>query len=96
MHHRHARHDHEAGLSRSRLVLLVLLCVAQLMVILDISAVNVALPDVAGDLGNARVDARLVAAILLRDGAVGRWLAERGVTADAMEAAFPESGWPQR
>jgi MFS family permease len=30
---------------------LALLCVAQLMVILDISAVNVALPDMAGDLG---------------------------------------------
>jgi EmrB/QacA subfamily drug resistance transporter len=35
----------------SRLPLLVLLCVAQLMVILDISAVNVALPDMARDLG---------------------------------------------
>src|SRR4051794_40360664 len=31
-------------------LLLVLLCVAQLMVILDISAVNVALPDMAKDL----------------------------------------------
>src|SRR3954452_2837767 len=36
--------------SRSRTRLLVLLCVAQLMVILDISAVNVALPDMAKDL----------------------------------------------
>ena len=35
----------------SRLPLLLLLCVAQLMVILDISAVNVALPDMAVDLG---------------------------------------------
>src|SRR5215213_7704092 len=35
----------------SRLPLLLLLCVAQLMVILDISAVNVALPDMAHDLG---------------------------------------------
>ena len=34
----------------SRLPLLLLLCVAQLMVILDISAVNVALPDMAADL----------------------------------------------
>ena len=51
MRHRHAHHDHEAGPGRSRLVLLVLLCVAQLMVILDISAVNVALPDMADDLG---------------------------------------------
>src|SRR5215207_7527811 len=36
--------------------LLALLCVAQLMVILDISAVNVALPDLAADLGIARTD----------------------------------------
>ena len=36
--------------------LLALLCVAQLMVILDISAVNVALPDMAADLGIARAD----------------------------------------
>ena len=36
--------------------LLALLCVAQLMVILDISAVNVALPDMAADLGIARSD----------------------------------------
>ena len=34
----------------TRLPLLLLLCVAQLMVILDISAVNVALPDMAADL----------------------------------------------
>jgi hypothetical protein len=40
----------------SRLSLLVVLCVAQLMVILDISAVNVALPDMAGDHGIARAD----------------------------------------
>ena len=35
----------------SRRFLLALLCIAQLMVILDISAVNVALPDMARDLG---------------------------------------------
>lgn len=35
----------------SRWAMLVLLCFAQLMVILDISAVNVALPDLAKDLG---------------------------------------------
>src|SRR3982751_1125504 len=33
------------------MALLLLLALAQLMVILDISAVNVALPDLAGDLG---------------------------------------------
>ena len=51
MHHR--RHQpspsqHPPG--QSRVALLVLLCIAQLMVILDISAVNVALPDMAKDL----------------------------------------------
>jgi EmrB/QacA subfamily drug resistance transporter len=40
----------------SRLPLLLLLCVAQLMVILDISAVNVALPDMAHDLGIGQAD----------------------------------------
>jgi EmrB/QacA subfamily drug resistance transporter len=39
-----------------RLSLLSLLCIAQLMVILDISAVNVALPDMARDLGIAGAD----------------------------------------
>src|SRR5689334_14694952 len=49
MHHRHRPpSEHPASPSRTRL--LVLLCVAQLMVILDISAVNVALPDMAKDL----------------------------------------------
>ncbi len=44
------RPRHPAGAS-SRRGLLGVLLVAQLMVILDISAVNVALPDMAGDLG---------------------------------------------
>ena len=56
MHHRHAKRNQEATPGRSRVVLLVLLCVAQLMVILDISAVNVALPDMAGDLGIDHAD----------------------------------------
>lgn len=44
--------DHGGAESRSRLMyLLGLLCLAQLMVILDISAVNVALPDMARSLG---------------------------------------------
>src|SRR6476619_1339816 len=42
--------------SRTRWTLLLLLSVAQLMVILDISAVNVALPDLAKDLNIARAD----------------------------------------
>ena len=40
----------------NRWSLLLLLCVAQLMVILDISAVNVALPDLAKDLDIAKAD----------------------------------------
>ena len=46
-----------------------------------------------GDLGNQRVDARLVQALLLRDGRVGRWLLSQGVDVDAVERAFPGSGW---
>jgi EmrB/QacA subfamily drug resistance transporter len=46
----------EAPTSRLRWSLLLMLCVAQLMVILDISAVNVALPDLGRDLGIARGD----------------------------------------
>jgi EmrB/QacA subfamily drug resistance transporter len=49
MHHHH-RTTSAPGGPRSRSLLLLLLSVAQLMVILDISAVNVALPDLAKDL----------------------------------------------
>lgn len=49
-----------------------------------------------GDLGNARVDARLLRAILLRDGRVAEWLRSRGIDTDAVESAFPGSGWDQR
>lgn len=55
MNHR-APHPSTGGRARSRGGLLALLLVAQLMVILDISAVNVALPDLARDLGIARGD----------------------------------------
>ena len=48
--HKLRRHPASPSRDRSRLGLLVLLCIAQLMVILDISAVNVALPDMAKDL----------------------------------------------
>jgi EmrB/QacA subfamily drug resistance transporter len=50
------RHEATSSVSSSRLGLLVLLCVAQLMVILDISAVNVALPDLAKDLSITGAD----------------------------------------
>src|SRR4051795_4330390 len=50
--HAHALGDRSrASGKRGGRVLLLLLALAQLMVILDISAVNVALPDLAGDLG---------------------------------------------
>ena len=55
MQHR-APHPSTGGRARTRGGLLALLLVAQLMVILDISAVNVALPDLARDLGIARGD----------------------------------------
>ena len=50
MHRPHRRPSSPHSDQRSRTDLLVLLCIAQLMVILDISAVNVALPDMAKDL----------------------------------------------
>lgn len=46
-----------------------------------------------GDLGNAHVDARLLRAILLRDGRVAEWLRARGLDAETVERAFPGSGW---
>jgi EmrB/QacA subfamily drug resistance transporter len=45
-----------SGAGASRWTLLILLCLAQLMVILDISAVNVALPNMGEDLGISRAD----------------------------------------
>ena len=52
MHHRRPSSQHADH--RSRTGLLLLLCVAQLMVILDITAVNVAMPDMAKDLEHHR------------------------------------------
>ena len=52
----HHRPRHGPAAAASPWSLLVLLAVAQLMVILDISAVNVALPDMASDLSIARGD----------------------------------------
>ncbi len=59
MHGRHrtpAAPNAPGASSRTRWTLLLLLSVAQLMVILDISAVNVALPDLAKDLNIAQGD----------------------------------------
>jgi EmrB/QacA subfamily drug resistance transporter len=53
VHHRHHTSSPPGGVRWS---LLLLLSVAQLMVILDISAVNVALPDLSADLGIAHAD----------------------------------------
>lgn len=46
-----------------------------------------------GDLGHANVDAHLLAAVLLRDGKVGKWLRQRGVELADLERAFPGTGW---
>jgi len=46
-----------------------------------------------GDLGNPRVDARLLHAILLRDRRVAGWLRGRGVDTSVVEDAFPGTGW---
>jgi hypothetical protein len=46
-----------------------------------------------GDLGNQRVDAQLLSAILLRDGAVAKWLRSRGVDLDGVRDAFPGLDW---
>ncbi len=43
-----------------------------------------------GDLGNVRVDARLLLAIVLRDGRVAGWLRERGVDEVTIRDAFGE------
>ena len=56
MHRRHHTPSAPIGATRMRWSLLLLLSVAQLMVILDLSAVNVALPDLSADLGIARAD----------------------------------------
>jgi hypothetical protein len=41
-----------------------------------------------GDLGNRRTDARLLLAIVLRDGDVAAWLHERGVNEAALREEF--------
>lgn len=46
-----------------------------------------------GDLGNQRVDARLLQAVLLRDRHVAEWLRSQGIDADAVEDAFPGTRW---
>jgi hypothetical protein len=46
-----------------------------------------------GDLGNARVDARLLRALLLRDGRVAGWLRDRGVDQASVGEAFPGTAW---
>lgn len=46
-----------------------------------------------GDVGHPNVDARLLTAVLLRDGSVGKWLRRRGVGLDDVEQAFPSTSW---
>src|SRR5689334_7994862 len=56
MHGKHRRPSPTSASTGTRWSLLLLLSVAQLMVILDISAVNVALPDLSRDLNIAQGD----------------------------------------
>lgn len=51
--------------------------------------------EILGDLGNVRVDARLLLAILLRDRGVADWLRERGVDEPAVRNHFGrlDLGW---
>jgi hypothetical protein len=46
-----------------------------------------------GDLGAPNVDARLLGAILLRDGRVAAWLRGEGVDVADVERAFPGGRW---
>jgi hypothetical protein len=46
-----------------------------------------------GDLGNPHVDARLLQAIVLRDGRVAEWLRCQDIHSDAIEGAFPGTSW---
>jgi hypothetical protein len=47
-----------------------------------------------GDLGHPRVNSRLVAAILLRDGDVAHWLRKQGVQLAALQREFSDARWP--
>ncbi len=51
LHQRHGVNSPEAATGKKNGLLLFVLLIAQLMVILDITAVNIALPSLAGDLG---------------------------------------------
>src|ERR1700743_1768843 len=72
---------------RSRWVALIVLCTGMLMIVLDMTVVNVALPSIQGDLGFSQsglawvVDAYLVAfaGLLLRAGRLGDLAGRRRV-----------------
>jgi hypothetical protein len=52
--------------------------------------IEVRLDDVLlGDLGNPRVDAKMLNALLLRGGRVGSWLEQRGIHTADVEKDFP-------
>lgn len=51
---RTAEHDHHPPADPRRWVTLALICLAQFMLVLDVTVVNVALPDMAADLGLGR------------------------------------------
>src|SRR5205807_559330 len=72
---------------RSRWIALVVLCVGMLMIVLDVTVVNVALPSIQDDLGFSQsslawvVNAYLIAfgGLLLLAGRLGDLLSRRGV-----------------
>ena len=92
--HYHRRHEDQPGARGprpSKWALLGLLCVAQLMVILDISAVNVALPDLSRDLSIAPGDVSWTITNYSLISAVCRcW--EDGLPICSVAAAFSSSG----
>jgi hypothetical protein len=46
-----------------------------------------------GKLGHRDADARLLWAVAIREGRVGRWLTDHDLDAAEVEAAFPGSEW---
>lgn len=50
---------------------------------------------VIGDLGHPRVDARLVSAILIRQGRFATWLHDQGIDLRDLQRAFPDATWPK-
>jgi len=48
---------------------------------------------ILGDLGNPHVDARILTALLLREGKVAEWLRSHAIELEAIVRDFPGSDW---